>query len=118
MCQRDGKELQRRCCSHPLKTRWTLQKNKNHVQPLEYPEWAKAEFCTEYWEIVVEEGHGPRDLRKEEESELGDDQKTVEDGPEDTCGLIGDGATSEGRYVRINMTVYQIPEDETEAYPM
>jgi hypothetical protein len=118
MCQPDGKELQRQCCSHPLKIRWALQKKKNHVQSLEDPEWAEAELCTENWEIVVEEGHWPRDLRQEEESELGDDQKTVDDGPEDTSGLIGDSATSAGKYVQVNVTVYQIAEDETEAYPM
>jgi hypothetical protein len=70
------------------------KKPRKNVQSLEYSKCAEAELCTEYREKVVEEGHWPRDLGQEEEEELQDDKKTVYDGPEDTCGLIGDGATA------------------------
>ena len=89
---------------------------KKNVQSLEYSKCAEAELCTEYREKVVEKGHWPRDLGQEEEEELQGDKKTVYDGPKDTCRLIGDGATSEVRHVRVKMTAYQIPEED--AHPM
>jgi hypothetical protein len=39
----------------------------------------------------VEESRGPTDFGEEEDDDLSDDQKAVEDGPEDACWLIGNG---------------------------
>jgi len=40
---------------------------------------------------TVEEGHRPRNFRQQEENELEGDEETVENCPEDTCRLIGNG---------------------------
>lgn len=39
----------------------------------------------------MEESRGPTDFGEEEDDDLPDDQKTVEDGPEDASWLVGNG---------------------------
>lgn len=42
----------------------------------------------------MEKCRGPTDFGQEEDDNLSDDQKTVEDGPEDAGGLVGNGRVS------------------------
>jgi len=73
----------------------TERKEERSAQCLEYSECAKTKFRAENREKTVEEGCRPRNLRQKEEYELENDEETVEDRPEDACGLIRDGTTSE-----------------------
>lgn len=68
--------------------------NRGSDESLEDPERAKAKLRTEHREKAIEEGHRPGDLGKDEEDELEDDEKAIDDCPEGTCWLIGNGATS------------------------
>jgi len=68
--------------------------NRGSNESLEDPERAKAKLRTEHREKAIEEGHRPGDLGKDKEDELEDDEKAIDDCPEDTCWLIGNGATS------------------------
>lgn len=71
-----------------------VRENRCPNESLEDPEGAEAKLRTEDREKAVEEGHWPRDLRENEKDELEDDEEAVEDGPEDSCGLIGNGTAS------------------------
>ena len=77
-----------------LRRTWAMKERRGrHAQSLEDPERTKAKLRPEHWEKAIEEGHRPGDLGQDEEDELEDDEKAIDDCPEDTRWLIGNGAT-------------------------
>ena len=58
-------------------------------QALNDAKGADAEVVSKDGEKLIEESRGPTDFRKEEDDDLSNDQKTVEDGPEDASRLVG-----------------------------
>jgi len=68
-----------------------MGKNRGPNQALNNSESADAEIITKDWEKLVEKRRGPSDFGEEEDDDLSDDQKTVENGPEDAGWLVGNG---------------------------
>jgi hypothetical protein len=58
---------------------------------------AEPKIVSEHWEEFMEESGGPTDFGEEEDDNLTDDQKTVENGPEHAGGLVGNGRVAVGR---------------------
>lgn len=61
----------------------------------------------------MEESRGPTDFGKEEDDNLSNDQEAIEDGPEDTGGLVGNGRVTvktrqRGRVSKVNAYVRDI----------
>lgn len=66
-------------------------KGRPDLQALNDTQSAEAKFVSEHWEELLEESRGPTDFGEEEDDNLTDDQKAVEDGPEYAGGLVGNG---------------------------
>jgi len=68
-----------------------MGENCSSNQAFNDTESADAKIVSKDGEELIEESRRPADFGKEEDDNLSDDQKTVEDGPEDTSWLIGNG---------------------------
>jgi len=68
-----------------------MGENCGSNQALNDAESADAKVVSKNGEEPIEESRGPTDFGKEEDDDLSDDQKTVEDGPEDAGRLVGNG---------------------------
>jgi len=68
-----------------------VRKNCSPNQTLDDAESTDAKVVSKDGEEPIEEGRGPADFGKEEDDDLSNDQKTVENGPEDTGRLVGNG---------------------------
>ena len=66
-------------------------KGRRDSQALNDSESADAKVVSQNGEESIEESRGPPDFGKEEDDHLSDNQKTVEDCPEDTGRLVGNG---------------------------
>jgi len=60
-------------------------------QALNNTKGADAEIVSKDGEKLIEENRGPADFGEEEDDDLSNDQKTVEDGPEDAGRLVRNG---------------------------
>jgi len=65
--------------------------NRSPNQALDDAESTDAKVVSKDGEEPIEESRGPTDFGKEEDDDLSNDQKTVENGPEDTGRLVGNG---------------------------
>ena len=68
-----------------------VDKGRPDSQALNDAESPDAEAVSKDGEEPIKEGRGPTDFGKEEDYDLSNDQKTVEDGPEDAGRLVGNG---------------------------
>jgi len=68
-----------------------VDKGRRDSQALNDAESPEAKFVSKYGEEPLKESRGPTDFRKEEDDDLSNDQKTVEDGPEDAGRLVRNG---------------------------
>ena len=68
-----------------------MDKGRRDSQALDDAESPDAKFVSKHGEEPLEESRGPTDFRKEEDDDLSNDQKAVEDGPEDAGWLVGNG---------------------------
>jgi hypothetical protein len=60
-------------------------------QTLNDTEGADAKIVSKDREKPIEENRGPADFGEEEDEDLSNDQKSIEDGPEDAGRLVGNG---------------------------
>ena len=68
-----------------------MVKGRRDSQALDDAESPEAKVVSKHGEEPIEESRGPADFGKEENDDLSNDQKTVEDSPEDAGRLIGNG---------------------------
>ena len=69
----------------------TREQRRLDSQALNDAESADAKIVSKDREELLEESRGPTDFREEKDDDLSDDQKAVEDGPEDPSRLVGNG---------------------------
>lgn len=74
-----------------------VRENGGTDEAFEDSERTESEFTAEDGEETVEESDWPAEFRKNEEHGLKDNEKSVKDGPESTCGFIGYGTASAER---------------------
>jgi len=67
-------------------------KIKRDLQSLENAERTQTETGAKDWEETIEERSRPADFGHNQDYDLEDDKKTVDDGPEHAAKLIGDSA--------------------------
>lgn len=69
-----------------------IVQRKRDLQSLENAERTQTETGAKDWEETIEERSRPADFRHNQDYDLEDDKKTVDDGPEHATELIGHGA--------------------------
>ena len=74
-----------------------VREDRRADEALEDAQRPEPEVGPEHGEVRLEETRRPADLGEDEHDHLEDDQQPVHDCPEDTCGLVGDGASAEVR---------------------
>lgn len=72
-------------------------KGRSDSQALNNTQSAEAKVLSKHWEEFVEESGGPTDFGEEEDYNLCDDQKAIEDGPEHAGGLVWNGRVASVR---------------------
>jgi hypothetical protein len=70
---------------------------RSDSQALDDTESADAKVISKNGEKPVEEDRGPADFGQEEDGDLSDDQKAIEDSPEDAGRLVGNGRVTVNR---------------------
>jgi hypothetical protein len=69
-----------------------MEQRKEDSQSLENTESTKPKVRAKHREKAVKESGWPANFRQEKDNNLEDDEKAVNDGPENTPDLVGHGA--------------------------
>ena len=84
------------CSPNPVAIQGRIRTPFNYTwrrdsQALNDAESAEAKIVSKHGEEPLKESRGPADFRKEEDDDLSNYQKAVEDGPEDAGRLVRNG---------------------------